>query len=66
MTLLEQGADLAGQLNDPVTSAFVTWIRGNVCLYAGDLPSAIAHYENGLAVLPASAGQRVHLLIGRR
>jgi len=65
--LLEQGADLAGQLNDPVTSAFAAWINGNACIYAGDLPPAIAHYKDGLAVLPASAahaGQRVHLLIG--
>ena len=67
MPLLEQGADLAGELNDPATSAFATWIKGNVCLYGGDLPSAAAHYEDGLAVLPASAayaGPRVHLLIG--
>jgi non-specific serine/threonine protein kinase len=66
-SLLEQGAGLAGQLNDPVTSAFAAWINGNACLYAGDLPPAIAHYQDGLAVLPASAahaGQRVHLLIG--
>ena len=65
--LLEQGTGLAGQLNDPVTSAFAAWINGNACIYAGDLPPAIAHYKDGLAVLPASAahaGQRVHLLIG--
>ena len=64
--LLEQGTSLAGQLNDPATRAFAAWVAGHVCLFAGDLPQAIAHCEDGLAVLPAAAvrgRQRAHLLI---
>ncbi len=63
--LLEQGTSLAGQLNDPATSAFAAWGAGRVCLFAGDLPHAIAHCEGGLAVLPAvvDGRQRAHLLI---
>ena len=65
-TLLEQGTRLAGQLDDPATRAFAAWAAGHVCLYAGDLPRAIAHCEDGLAVLPADAvcgRQRARLLI---
>jgi non-specific serine/threonine protein kinase len=63
--LLEQGTSLAGQLNDPVTRAFAAWVAGHVCLFAGDLPQAIAYSEDGLAVLPAAVRgrQRAHLLI---
>jgi serine/threonine-protein kinase PknK len=64
--LLEQGTSLAGQLTDPATRAFAVWAAGHVCLLAGDLPQAIAHSEDGLAVLPAAAvsgRQRAHLLI---
>ncbi len=63
--LLEQGTGLAGQLNDPATRAFAAWVAGHVCLFAGDLPQAIAHAEDGLAVLPATVRgrQRAHLLI---
>jgi predicted ATPase/DNA-binding CsgD family transcriptional regulator len=64
--LLEQGTSLAGQLNDPATSAFAAWVAGHVCLFAGDLPQAIAHCEDGLAILPAATArgrQRAHLLI---
>ena len=64
--LLEQGTSLAGQLDDPATRAFAAWVEGHVCLFAGDLPNAIAHCEDGLAVLPAAAvqaRQRAHLLI---
>ena len=64
--LLEQGTSLAGQLNDPATRALAAWVAGHVCLFAGDLPQAIAHSEDGLAVLPAAAvrsRQRAHLLI---
>src|SRR5262249_13270658 len=43
--LLEQGTGLAGQLNDPATRAFAAWVAGHVCLFAGDLPQAIAHSE---------------------
>ena len=65
--LLEQGTGLAGQLNDPATRAFAAWVAGHVCLFAGDLPQATAHSEDGLAVLPAAAvrgRQRALLLIG--
>ena len=39
---------------------------GHVCLFAGDLPQATAHFEDGLAVLPAviRGRQRALLLIG--
>ena len=55
LPLLEQGTSLAGQLDDPATRAFAAWAAGHVCLFAGDLPQAIAHCEDGLAVLPAAA-----------
>jgi predicted ATPase/DNA-binding CsgD family transcriptional regulator len=63
--LLEQGTSLAVQLNDPATRALAAWVAGHVCLFAGDLPQAIAHSEDGLAVLPAAipGRQRAHLLI---
>jgi predicted ATPase/DNA-binding NarL/FixJ family response regulator len=63
--LLEQGTSLAAQLNDPVTRALADWVAGHVCLFAGDLPGAIAHSADGLAVLPAGVPgrQRAHLLI---
>jgi predicted ATPase/DNA-binding NarL/FixJ family response regulator len=64
--LLEQGTGLARQLNDPATSAFAAWAAGHVCLFAGDLHQTIAHYEEGLTVLPAAvvhARQRALLLV---
>ena len=63
--LLGQGTSLAGQLNDPATRAFAAWVVGHVCLFAGDLPQAIAYCEDGLAVLPGAVcgRQRAHLLI---
>jgi non-specific serine/threonine protein kinase len=63
--LLEQGTSLAGQLNDPATQAFAAWVAGHLCLFAGDLPQAIAHCEHGLAALPVAVRgrQRAHLLI---
>ena len=66
--LLAQGSGLAGQLGDPATRAFAAWAAGHVCSFAGDLPRAIAQFEDGLAVLPAAAvcgRQRADLLIGR-
>jgi non-specific serine/threonine protein kinase len=64
--LLDQGTGLAGQLDDPATRAFAAWASGHVCLFAGDLPQAAAHFEDGLAVLPAvvRGRQRALLLIG--
>jgi len=64
--LLEQGTSLAHQVDDAVTDAFAAWVAGISCLFTGDLRQAIAHCEEGLAVLPAGThtGQRVHLLIG--
>ena len=65
-SLLEQGSGLARQLDDPATRAFAAWAAGHVCLFAGDLPRAIAHCEDGLAVLPADAVRgrlRARLLI---
>jgi len=53
--LLEQGTGLAGRLNDPATRAFAACVAGHLRLFAGDLPHAIAHCEDGLAVLPAAA-----------
>ena len=63
--LLEQGTSLARQLDDPAARALAAWVAGHVCLFAGDLPHAIAHAEDGLAVLPASVRgrERAHLLI---
>ena len=64
--LLAEGTGLAGRLDDPATRAFAAWAAGHVCLFAGDLPHAIAHAEDGLAVLPAAAicgRQRARLLI---
>jgi predicted ATPase/DNA-binding CsgD family transcriptional regulator len=65
LPLLEQGSGLAGQLNDPVTRAFAAYCAGNACMLAGDLAQAIAHYEDGLAVLPAAVRdrQRPNLLV---
>jgi predicted ATPase/DNA-binding CsgD family transcriptional regulator len=63
--LLEQGTSLAAQLNDPATQAFAAWVAGHLCLFAGDLPQAIAYCEDGLAALPVAVRgrQRAHLLI---
>jgi predicted ATPase/DNA-binding NarL/FixJ family response regulator len=63
--LLEQGTSLAVELNDPVSRAFAAWVAGHVCLFAGDLPQAIAYSEDGLALLPSvvRGRQRAHLLI---
>src|SRR5215831_13118285 len=63
--LLERGSSLAGQLDDPATSAFAAWVAAHLCLFAGDLPQAIAYSEDALAILPADVRgrQRAHLLI---
>jgi non-specific serine/threonine protein kinase len=63
--LLEQGSGLARQLDDPATQAFAAWVAGHLCLFAGDLPQAIAYCEEGLAALPVAVRgrQRAHLLI---
>ena len=61
-----EGTGLARQLNDPATSAFAAFVAGNVCWYPGDLPQAIAHFEDGLAALPTAvvhARLRVILLL---
>ena len=66
LSLLAEGTSLARQLTDPATSAFAAWVAGFVCLFAGDLPQAIACFEGGLAALPAAAvhgHQRAHLLV---
>jgi predicted ATPase/DNA-binding CsgD family transcriptional regulator len=62
--LLEQGTSLAEELNDPATRALAAWVAGHVCLFADELPQAIAHSEDGLAVLPAAVRgrQRANLL----
>ena len=64
--LLAEGTSLARQLNDPFTSAFAAYCAGNVCTSAGDLHRAIAHFEDGLAALPAASvhdRQRAHLMV---
>ena len=66
LPLLAQGTGLAGQLDDPATRSFAAYCTGVTCLFAGDLPQAIAQFEDGLAVLPATAvhaRQRAVLLI---
>jgi non-specific serine/threonine protein kinase len=65
-TLLEQGTSLAGQLDDPATRALTAYCAGAACQLAGDLRHAIAHFEDGLAVLPTAAvhaRQRALLLV---
>ena len=52
--LLAEGTGLARQLNDPATSAFAAWVAGHARWYTGDLPQAIAYFEDGLAALPAA------------
>ena len=59
-TLLAEGTGLARQLDDPATSASAAFVAGNACQYAGDLSQAIAHCEDGLAVLPAGAVHARH------
>ena len=64
--LLEQGVARARELDDPAARAFAAWVAGHVCLFAGKLPQAIDHCEDGLAILPAAAAhsrQRAHLLL---
>ena len=64
---LAQGSGLARQLDDPATRAFAAWAAGHVCSFSGDLQQATAHFEDGLAVLPAAAvcgPQRARLLLG--
>ena len=61
--LLDQGSGLAGPLNDVATRAFAAWVAGHVCLYAGERHQVIAHYEHGLAVLPAACGRQRALLL---
>jgi non-specific serine/threonine protein kinase len=63
--LVEQGTSLAQELDDPATRALAAWVVGHVCLFAGELPQAIAYAEDGLAVLPVTVPgrQRAHLLI---
>ena len=62
--LLAEGTGLAGQLGDPATRAFAAWVAGHVRSFAGDLPQAIAQFEDGLAVLPAAAvGARQRALL---
>ena len=63
--LLAEGTSLARQLNDPPTSAYADYFSGAACLFAGDLPQAIAHYEGGLAALAegAYASQRAVVLV---
>ena len=66
LPLLAEGTGLARQLDDPATSAFAAYVAGSVCLFAGDLPQAVAHFEDGLAALPAAAvhgRQRAVLLV---
>jgi non-specific serine/threonine protein kinase len=64
--LLAEGTGLARQLDDPATSAFAAYCAAVFCTFAGDLQPAIAHYEDGLAILPAvavHARQRALLLL---
>jgi predicted ATPase/DNA-binding NarL/FixJ family response regulator len=66
LALLAEGTSLARQLNDPATQSFAAYCAGAVSVFAGNLPQAIAHYEDALAVLPVAAvhgSQRALLLI---
>ena len=64
--LLAEGTGLARRLNDPATQSLAAYCAGGVCVLAGDLNRAIAHFEDGLAALPEAAvhgSQRALLLI---
>ena len=66
LPLLEQGTSLARRLDDPATRAFAAYCAAVFCTFGGDLQQAIAHYEDGLAVVPAAAAharQRALLLL---
>ena len=66
LPLLGQGTSLARQLDDPATRAFAAYCAAVFCTFGGDLQQAIAHYEDGLAALPAAAvhaRQRALLLL---
>jgi len=51
---LAEGTRLAGELDDGVARAFGSYCAGVGRLCAGELPSAISHYEDGLATAPAA------------
>jgi predicted ATPase/DNA-binding CsgD family transcriptional regulator len=53
--LLTEGTSLAQQLTDPATRSFAAYFSGVACDFAGELAPAIAHYEDALAALPATA-----------
>jgi predicted ATPase/DNA-binding NarL/FixJ family response regulator len=53
--LLAEGTSLARQLTDPATRSFAAYFSGVGCHFAGELTPAIAHYEDALAALPATA-----------
>jgi len=53
--LLAEGTSLARQLTEPATRSFAAYVSGVACDVAGDLAQAIAHYEDALAALPATA-----------
>ena len=64
LALLEQGTGLARRLDDPATTAFAAYCAAVFCTFGGDLQQAIAHYEDGLAVVPAAAAHaRQHALL---
>jgi non-specific serine/threonine protein kinase len=65
LPLLAEGSGLARQLDDPATSAFAAYCAGAACLFVGDLPQSIAHYEDALAALADGtyASQRAVVLV---
>jgi predicted ATPase len=63
--LLAEGSDLAQQLGDPAGLALGGWASGNASQYGGDVPTAIATFEQALAIVssPADLPLRLDLLL---
>jgi predicted ATPase/DNA-binding CsgD family transcriptional regulator len=48
---LEAARAILATVADPASAACACWVEGSVGLYSGDLPAAIASFEEGLALL---------------
>ena len=64
--LLDEGTELARQLDDTAALSFATSLHGTVALYAGDAPAAVELLERALAILAQQPrrllDQRLHVL----
>ncbi|WP_112263903.1 ATP-binding protein [Lentzea terrae] len=59
--LAEARAIAATMADDPRITAFCCWVEGSVDLYSGNLPAAIAVFEQGLAALPPGVDTQLRL-----